>query len=322
MASGLDTPWDLAWGPDGALWFTERGGSISRLDLSNGRVTRVGSVDVIEVSESGLMGMAFHPDFDREPWVYLVHSTGARGSIRNQLVRLRYENGRLGDPQVLLADIPGAGNHDGSRLVVGPDRFLYMTTGDAQEADRAQDRASLAGKVLRLTLDGRPAPGNPFGTAIYSFGHRNPQGIVFQPGTGALYITEHGPGDNDEVSRVEAGRNHGWPAVRGFCDTSSEQQFCQENEVVEPVAAFTPTLGISGLDIYNAVVIPGWRGNLLATTLRGETLLRIVLTPDGRRSARVERLYEDQYGRLRDVLVGPAGEVYIATSNRDGRGSP
>ncbi len=322
VASGLDTPWDLAWGPDSSLWYTERGGAISRLDVATGRVTRVGSVNVIEVSESGLMGMAFHPDFPREPWVYVVHSYGSRFAIRNRLVRMRYANRRLGEPQVLLEGIPGAPNHDGSRIVIGPDRFLYMTTGDAQQADLAQDRTSLAGKVLRLTLDGFPAPGNPFGNAIYSFGHRNPQGIAFQPGTNALYITEHGPNDNDEIHRVEAGRNHGWPAVRGFCDTAEETRFCRQNNVVEPVEAFTPTLAIAGLDIYDADLIAGWKGNLLATTLRGATLLRIVLAPDGRRAARVENLFEGRYGRLRGVVVAPGGDVYIATSNRDGRGRP
>src|SRR3990172_9089743 len=191
VASGLDTPWDLAWGPDGAMWVTERSGRISRVDLTAGTVTLVGELKVTEVSESGLMGMAFHPDFSSQPYVYLAHSYRSVFGIGNRLLRMRYANG--------------------ARLAIGPDRMLYLTTGDAGDAGRSQDRKSLAGKVLRLTLEGKPAPGNPFGNAIWSYGHRNPQGIAFQPGTNRLYVAEHGPSEADEVNLIEHGRNYGWP---------------------------------------------------------------------------------------------------------------
>ena len=324
FVSGLDTPWDLAWGPDGAIWVTERPGTISRVDAATGEITRVGHVDVVEVSESGLMGIAFHPDFASQPYVYVAHSYGSRRNIRNRLVRMRFDGTTLGQPQVLLDDIPGAGNHNGSRLAIGPDRFLYMTTGDAGRGARAQDLSSVAGKVLRLTLDGRPAPGNPFGTLVYSYGHRNAQGIVFHPETRVLYIAEHGPSDNDEVNRVEMGGNYGWPAVHGFCDgdTSGEETFCSNNDVIGPVTAWTPTVGVSGADFYDADLIPGWKGSLLVTSLRGATLFRLTLSADGREVVEREALFRGEYGRLRDVLVGPRGEVYLATSNRDGRGRP
>ena len=324
LASGLDTPWDLAWGPDDFIWVTERSGTISRVDTANGGMAQVGQVDVLEVSESGLMSMAFHPDFGTQPFVYVVHSFNAAGGIRNRLVRMRYDGTALGSPEILLDNIPGAPNHNGSRLVIGTDRSLYMTTGDAQNPRLAQNRASLAGKILRLTLAGKPAPGNPFGTAIYSYGHRNPQGIAFHPETGALYITEHGPRDNDEVNRIEMGQNYGWPNVRGFCDgdAAGEQAFCQDHNVVEPVAAWTPTIAPSGADFYNADLIPGWKGSFLFTTLRGSALVRLTLSGDGAGVVAQEFLFQNQFGRLRDVLVGPRGEVYLATSNRDGRGSP
>ena len=324
LVSGLDTPWDLAWGPDGAIWVTERRGTISRVDAATGEITRVGHVDVVEVSESGLMGIAFHPDFASQPYVYVAHSYGSRRNIRNRLVRMCFDGATLGEPQVLLDDIPGAGNHNGSRLAIGPDRFLYMTTGDAGRGARAQDLSSVAGKVLRLTLDGRPAPGNPFGTLVYSYGHRNAQGIVFHPETRVLYVAEHGPRDNDEVNRVEMGGNYGWPAVHGFCDgdTSGEEAFCRNNDVVGPVTAWTPTVGVSGADFYDADLIPGWKGSLLVTSLRGATLFRLTLSADGRQVVEQEALFRGEYGRLRDVLVGPRGEVYLATSNRDGRGRP
>ncbi len=324
LVSGLDTPWDLAWGPDGALWVTERGGTISRVDPSTGRLTRVGRIDVVEVSESGLMGMAFDPDFDTSPYVYFAHSYRRLSRVRNRLVRMRFEDGRLGTPEVLLDGIPGNRNHNGSRLAVGPDGYLYMTTGDAGQGDLAQELGSLAGKVLRLTLDGRPAPGNPYGSFVYSYGHRNPQGIVFHPATGALYVAEHGPRDNDEVNRVRIGGNYGWPDVHGFCDgeTSREEAFCRSHDVQAPIRAWTPTVALSGLAFYDAELIPGWNGSLLVTSLRGATLFRLKLSADGREVVERELLFEREYGRLRDVLVGPRGEVYLATSNRDGRGRP
>ncbi len=199
-----------------------------------------------------------------------------------------------------------------------------MTMGDAGRASSAQDLGSLSGKVLRVMLDGRPVPDNPFGSLVYSYGHRNPQGIVFQPRTGDLYVAEHGPSDNDEVSRIVRGGNFGWPDVHGFCDgdTSGEEAFCASNVVEEPLEAWTPAIGISGADYYDGDLIPEWKGSLLVTSLTGETLYRLELSADGRRVVGREALYQREFGRLRDVLVGPGGEVYLATSNRDGRGNP
>lgn len=322
LVSGLDTPWDLAWGPDGAIWVTERGGTISRVNAASGSVERVGQIGVREVSESGLMGLAFHPDWEAQPYVFVAHSYGQ--SVRNRLVRMRYEGGRLGQPEVVLDDVPGNRNHNGSRLAVGPDGHIYMTTGDAGRGERSQDRGSLAGKILRLTLDGDPAPGNPFGSPVFSYGHRNPQGLVFHPATGVLYSAEHGPGDNDEVNLIRIGGNYGWPEVHGSCDgdTSGEEAFCRENDVVGPLSAWTPTVGTSGMDIYESDRIPGWRGSLLVASLRGAALFRLELSEDGAEVVEREALFRGEFGRLRDVLVGPGGEVYLATSNRDGRGSP
>jgi glucose/arabinose dehydrogenase len=325
LVTGLDTPWDLAWGPDGQIWVTERGGRVSRVHPTSGQRTTAGQVpDVAESGESGLMGIAFHPDFASQPYVYLAHSYLQNGSLRNRLVRARWDGQTLGTPDVLLANIPGGGIHDGSRLAVGPDRLLYMTTGDASSGDLAQDRASLAGKVLRLTLTGQPAPGNPFGNATFSYGHRNPQGLVFHPTSGTLYSTEHGPSDNDEVNLIVAGRNFGWPTVHGTCDDDigSERAFCQANNVAEPLATWTPTIAPAGADIYVADLIPQWKGSLLFVALKGTALYRLTLSADGQRVTAREALFDGDYGRLRDVLVAPDGSVYLATSNRDGRGNP
>ena len=324
VATGLDTVWELAWGPDGFIWITERGGRVSRLDPQSGTVTPAGQVAVSEIGEGGLMGLAFHPDFASQPWVYVAHTYAAQGGTRNRVIRMRFDGTSLGPPMVLVADIPGSSIHNGSRLAVGPDRLLYVTTGDASDASIAQNRDALAGKILRLTLDGQPAPGNPLGTRTYSWGHRNPQGMAFAP-DGSLYITEHGPADNDEVNRIEAGRNYGWPAVHGRCDGDigiAETSFCSANNVAEPLAAWTPTIAPAGLAYYDADLIPAFRRSLLFATLKDATLYRLALATDGLSVQATEKLFVHQFGRLRAVLVAPDGSIYLGTSNRDGRGTP
>ncbi len=322
LVGGLDTVWDMIWAPDGSLWLTERPGRVSRVDVRTGSLTVLAEIDVVERSESGLMGIALHPDFPERPWVYLVHSYGADGGIRNRLVRMTYENGRLGRLQPLLEGMPGRGNHNGSRIVFGPDRLLYLTMGEAGDRPLSQDRRSLGGKILRLTEDGAPAPGNPFGSEVWSWGHRNPQGLVFRPGTDELYSSEHGPRTDDELNRIEPGGNYGWPSVAGFCDDTDERVFCGANRVVEPLHSWTPTVGIAGADFVPAGAGTDWDGDLLVVALRGESLFRAVLSADGRAVRSVERLFQGEYGRLRDVLVGTEGTVYIGTSNQDGRGRP
>ena len=322
VATGLDTVWELAWGPDGMIWVTERGGRISRVNPQTGALTPVAQVSVSEAGEGGLMGLTFHPDFATEPWVYVAHTY--QGGARNRVVRMRYDGTTLGAPQVILSDIPGSSIHNGARLAIGPDRLLYVTTGDASDASIAQNRDALAGKVLRLTLDGQPAPGNPFGSRTWSFGHRNPQGMVFAP-DGSLYVTEHGPSDNDEVNRIEIGRNYGWPNAHGRCDGDigmAELSFCTTNNVAEPMAQWTPTIAPAGLIYYDAALIPQFRRSLIFATLKDATLYRLALSQDGRTVQSTERLFVRAFGRLRAVMVAPDGAIYLGTSNRDGRGSP
>ncbi|MFW6288681.1 MAG: PQQ-dependent sugar dehydrogenase [Spirochaetota bacterium] len=324
VASDLDTPWDLIWGPEGWIWFTERPGRLSRVHPETAEVEVIADIPSTERGESGLMGVELHPDFPEVPYVYLVQSYTADGSVMNRLLRYAYRDGSLTDRRVLLDSILGASYHDGARIVAGPDRRLYITTGDAGRKRLAQDTDSLNGKVLRVTLDGEPVADNPFGNEVFSYGHRNAQGLVFHPESGELYITEHGPRDNDEIALVRKGENHGWPAVHGFCDgdVGGEEAFCAEHEIAEPLAAWTPTIAPAGADFYDATEIPGWNGSFLFVTLKGSSLIRIVLSSDGREVVRQEVIGQGSYGRLRDVLVGPDGSVYIATSNRDGRGEP
>ena len=321
VIGGLDTVWDMIRAPDGSIWLSERAGRVSRLDPASGARTLVGEVPgVLESGEAGLMGIALHPDFPAVPMLYAAHSYDTGGGIGNRLVRMRYENGSLGRPEVLLDGLAGRRNHNGSRIAFGPDRLLYMTMGDAGNRPASQDSGSLSGKILRLAADGGPAPGNPFGDRIWSLGHRNPQGLVFHP-EGMLYSTEHGAGDEDELNLIEPGRNYGWPAVEGFCD-GREEAWCAANHAVEPLWAWSPTVGIAGADLYAGDLVAGWDGDILAVSLRGASLYRVRLSADGRRAVSGETLLAGDFGRLRDVLVGPGGEIYLATSNRDGRGRP
>lgn len=325
VASNLVTVWELAWGPDNFIWVTEREGRISRLNPQTGTMTTVAEVVAIQQGESGLMGLTFHPDFSSQPWVYVTHTeTHSPSGLRNRVIRMRFDGTRLGAPEVVLADIPAAFVHNGSRLAIGPDRLLYVTTGDAGDEGIAQNRDALAGKVLRMTLDGQPAPGNPFGNRTYSYGHRNPQGLVFAP-DGSLYISEHGPDDNDEINRIEAGRNYGWPTVHGRCDGdvgSAELSFCSANSVAEPMTTWTPTIATAGLAYYDSPLIPQFRRSLLLVTLKDATLYRLGLSADGRSITTTEPLFAREFGRLRAVLVAPDGSIYLGTSNRDSRGTP
>jgi glucose/arabinose dehydrogenase len=298
LTSNLDTPWDMIWAPDSSIWLSERGGRISRVDPKSGRRTTLGEVSGVSArGESGLMGIALHPDFPRAPWLYAVHTYSASGGLWNRLVRLHWNGSTFDDQQILLQGIPGNFIHDGSRIVVGPDRMLYFTTGDAGNSDNAQDSTALAGKILRLDLEGGVPRDNPFHSPVWTWGHRNGQGLVFH--NGMLYETEHGPSENDKVNLIQRGANYGWP---------------NNSHGVAPLTSWTPTVAITGADFY--------RGDLVATSLGGRTLWRMTLSPDGKTITNRTQILSGVYGRLRDVLVAANGDMFICTSNRDGRGSP
>ncbi|MBB6099112.1 glucose/arabinose dehydrogenase [Deinobacterium chartae] len=300
LISGLEVPWDLTFAPDGALYFTERGGRVSR--YQDGKRTTLARLEVRSGGEAGLMGLALEPDFPKTPHIYLCYSY-SEGGAKNKISRFTLSGNRLGSERTLLANLPGGAIHNGCRLTFGPDGKLYATTGDAGNAALAQQRGSLGGKILRLNKDGSVPDDNPFkGSPVYSLGHRNPQGLIFVGNR--LYSTEHGPGDNDEVNRIQAGKNYGWPEVGG---TRSTARF------TGALKSYSPTLAVSGLDALN-------NGDLILTSLKAGQLRRLRLEGDRVVSDRL--LVNGQYGRLRDVAVGPDGKLYVATSNRDGRGTP
>jgi glucose/arabinose dehydrogenase len=273
------------------------------------------------------MGLALDPDFATDPWVYVCYTFDKDGQSQNRISRLREVDGHGQDEEILLDAFPGASVHDGCRLKIGPDGNLYATTGDAAGRSRAQDLESLAGKILRLNRDGSIPIDNPFGdhSLVWTYGHRNPQGLAFDPLSGALFATEHGPsgevgiGANDEVNIVVAGGNYGWPAIVGApgVEPYRDPLLLYPNRAVPP----------AGATFYQGSSVPTWQGNLLFTSLGGQHLQRIVLDQSRNQVVDIERLFEiapssGVYGRLRDVVEGPDGALYVATSNRDGRGSP
>ena len=302
--------------PDGRIFVTERPGRLRVIENGRLRAEPVATVPaVVEQGEGGLLGLALPPDFATSGNLYLYH-TYRDGGTKNRVVRYMLTDRAgargLGGQRIIIDNIPGASNHNGGRIAFGPDGKLYVTCGDAANTALAQDRASLAGKILRLEPDGAIPADNPFpGSPIYSYGHRNPQGLAWQPDTNQLYATEHGSSANDEVNRIVAGGNYGWPTVTG---TQTQPGF------IAPVltSGANNTWAPSGATFVRAATFPQLRGALLFAGLRSTTLWR--LNVDG--APALTPLLSDEYGRLRAVAEGPDGNLYVLTSSQDGRGKP
>lgn len=322
VATGLDTPWEILWGPDGWLWVTERVGRISRINPETGqRVPLLQIPDVYEQGESGLLGMALHPNFADSPHVFVAYTYREGAQILERIVCFTYDGTTLTDMRILLDRIPAATIHNGCRLLILPDRTLLVTTGDANNTATAQNLQSPNGKVLRLRLDGTIPADNPFpNSPIWSFGHRNAQGLTSYDGI--VYSSEHGPNSDDEINIIEPGRNYGWPTVMGYCDSPTERAFCEQNNVAEPIAAWTPTVAPCGLAYYAHDRIPQWQHSLLLVTLKAARLIVLSLDSSRRRILSERHYLVNELGRLRAICVSPDGRVFIGTSNRDGRGSP
>jgi glucose/arabinose dehydrogenase len=315
LVSGLNYPWEITWGPDNFIWMTERNGKISRVDPTTGNVTRLLSVEeVIATGEGGLLGMALHPDLTAHPEVFIAYDYNSGQGYKEKVVKYLYNNNTLTNPQVLIDGINASSIHNGCRLLIGPDQKLYITTGDASHSSDAQDKNGLNGKILRLNLDGSIPSDNPFtGNPVFTYGHRNSQGLVFVGNR--LYNSEHGPSNDDEINIIEKGRNYGWPDVEGYCDNRTEREFCSANNVKEPIYAWTPTAAVCGLDYYNKELIPTWKNSLLLVSLKNARLYQLKLDSAGTRFTEVNEFFKNKYGRLRDLCIAPDGTVYICTSN-------
>jgi glucose/arabinose dehydrogenase len=315
IVSNLNFPWEILWGPDNYIWMTERGGRISRVNPATGVVTPLLTIsEVVSNNEGGLLGMVLHPDFSTTPQVFVVYDYSNAGNYREKVVRYTYNGTTLTNPMVLLDNIAASPIHNGSRLVITPDLKLFITTGDASNQSLPQNTSALNGKVLRINLDGTIPSDNPIaGNPYWSFGHRNPQGLVFAHNK--LYSSEHGPNNDDEINIIEKGKNYGWPNVEGFCDGSAEQSFCASNNVKEPVRNWTPTAAVSGLDYYNSDLIPQWKNSLLVAALKNARIYQMKLDDTFTSITQTNEYFTNVYGRMRDICISPSGKVYICTSN-------
>jgi glucose/arabinose dehydrogenase len=312
VMSELEIPWSLAFSPDGRLFVTERPGRVRILNLSSfASEVALTLSGVFTQGEAGLLGLTLDPGFAQNHFVYLYYSATSGSGAVNRIERYREVGGRLGERALILDSIPAATIHDGGRLKFGPDGLMYATAGDASNTSFSQDVASLAGKFLRITSTGSSATGNRFGSPVFTFGHRNPQGFDWHPATGDLWASEHGASGNDEINVIQSGLNYGWPNIQGSATAAGMEA---------PIVFYPSAIAPSGMSFYRGRNIPQFSDNLFVATLRGTHLLR--LTVDGRRVSAQERLLDGTFGRLRDVVSGPDGHLYLTTNNRDGRGSP
>lgn len=311
FTEGLDTPWAIVFLPNDSILVTERQGTVRRINPDGQLETNPIATlsNVLEIGEGGLLGMALHPDFEENNYIYLYYTYRSSGNnTLNRVVRMTYQNNTLNNEEIIVDAIPGASNHNGGRIKFGPDNYLYVTTGDAQEPSQAQNTNSLAGKILRITDTGQPAPGNPFNNRVYSYGHRNPQGLDWDT-NGNLWSTEHGrsgiQSGLDEVNLIQAGYNYGWPEIQG-----DETRTGMEIPVIHSGSASTWAPG--SVAVYNNVLFFGglrgtalYKGNIQNNTIQ-----------------QIEEHYKNEYGRIREAIISPDGILYITTSNRDGRGTP
>jgi aldose sugar dehydrogenase len=320
VVSDLEIPWAAQFAGDGRLFLTERPGRIRLIRNDKLDPQPWATIPVAHVGEGGLLGLALAPDFPRSKFVYVYYTYQADGRLWNRITRLIDQNGRGEVDRVILDQIPGAFVHDGGRIKFGPDGKLYVTTGDARQPPQAQDRAALGGKILRINPDGSIPADNPFaGSPVYSFGHRNAQGLAWHPQVSTMYASEHGPTGEfglccrDKVNVIKAGNNYGWPVVTG---QAGDPRF------VDPIA----TSGTSDTWAPSGILVPSrgpWQNSVLVAELRGASLRRLLLTGAGFTQVRSQEVYfRDELGRLRDVFEGPDGTLYLLTNNTDGRGTP
>jgi len=318
LADSLFIPWEIIYGPDDHLWFTQKNGYVCRMDTAGAHIdTLLHEPATITIRESGMLGMALHPDIALHPfvfvaWEYMRHSDSA---IFERIVRYTYDASqrKLVSPFVLIDSIPGGRNHNGCRLVAYG-THLYRTIADAADTTLSQNRGSINGKILRFNFDGSvPADNQWPGSAVWSTGHRNVQGLVMA--NGRLYASEHGANTDDEINIIVPGANYGWPFVRGYCDLAGEAHFCADSAVAEPIEAWTPTIAPCGIDYYEHRMFPALNNSLLLTTLKDKTLWQLSLSADGARIGVATRLAGIAYGRLRDLCISPEGKIYVTTSN-------
>ena len=328
VADGLEQPWAIAFLPGGEMLVSQRPGGIFL--ISNGEVTEIfGAPEVHAQNQGGMLDLVVHPSYEENGWIYMTYSKGDSDATVPALARARLDGNALADFQELFeSNTPTSpGRHYGSRILFLDDGTLLMSIGDrGAQPERAQDTRDHSGTLVRLNDDGSVPDDNPFvddpayAPEIFSYGHRNIQGIVQHPVTGEIWATEHGPRGGDELNLIEAGANYGWPVVSKGRDYRTQEQWGEGRSapgMEDPVFEFLPTLAPSGLAVVSAGDFPStWDGNLLAGGLRSERILRLVI--ENQAVVHAEEIIDGELGRIRDVRMGPDGAIYVATGETDG----
>lgn len=320
VAENLYVPWSIIFTGQNRMLFTERNGQLRVIE--KGKLIREPLKIFEEVSsngEEGLMGLAADPDYQENKFIYLSYAYQDKDDMKVKVVRYKDNENSLSDEKNIIDNLPAERYHAGCRLKFGPDGKLYVTTGDAGERELAQDINTLYGKILRINPDGTIPSDNPYkNNPVWSYGHRNPQGIDWYPGTDILYSTEHGPsgfdgpGGGDEVNVIVKGGNYGWPEV-------SHKE--SREGMISPVLEFTPAVAPASGMFYKSDLLPQFRNNFFFGCLRGSGIMRVVV--DSNNPLKIisfEKLFSEKYGRIREIAESPDGDIYFSTSNRDGRG--
>ena len=310
IVDGLNNPWEIVFGPDGEIYFTERDGRIWKL-------SEFGDAKVIQTFpksgavEGGTLGLALHPEFEKNKKIYVYQTNLELEFYQNKIFSFTVENDVLTDKQIILDGIPGAPWHDGGRIQFGPDEKLYISTGDAISPGLSQDLSSLAGKILRINPDGTIPTDNPFESSpVFSYGHRNPQGLAWST-NGMFVSSEHGPSGelgygHDEVNIILKGKNYGWPNIVG---NSSDENF------VNPlIHSGQSTWAPSGMVFYDSDKISSFNGKFLIGTLRGEHLMVVEISDDGSLIS-TEKFFDGDFGRIRTAQIDHDGNLYLLTAN-------
>ena len=323
VIGNLNIPWEIKWGYDGFIWMTERPGIVSRVNVESGEKNVILDIQNTVYSgnnEAGLLGMEFHPDFANTHILFITYTYTQVNQIKERLSSYTYNtiSGILENEQILLDNINGYTTHIGSRILALDDNTILISTGDAQDQPASQDINELTGKILRMDISEDNFGGIPIdnpipGSYVWSWGHRNAQGLELAP-NGIIYSSEHGPTNDDELNILVPNRNYGWPNVQGFCDEPTETSFCEENNVVEPLVNWTPTIAPSDIIWYDHPAIPEFQNTLLMTVLKNKMLVRFEFSEDGQSVTNETEFFNNEWGRLRDICVSDDGKIYLATN--------
>ena len=329
VVSDLDHPWSMVFLNDEQVLVTERSGTLKSVNIRSGQSQYVqGLPDVAAVGQGGLMDIALHPDFATNGLVYFSFAASDDSGAGTEVARAKLVGNELRDVEILFAALPksGGGRHFGSRLLFDPEGFLYITLGDRGKRPQAQALTTHPGSIIRLKEDGTVPDDNPFlknnlaRPEIYTYGNRNVQGIALQPGTNRVWTHEHGPQGGDEVNIIEAGTNYGWPIItygKNYGMGTDIGEGTHKEGMAQPVHQWTPSIAPSGMTFYVGDKFPNWHGDLFVGSLKFELLVRLEV--DGDKIVAEERLLQGQFGRIRDVRIGPDGLLYLLTDEFDGQ---